>query len=62
MNIAIIGCGNISSIYLKNLTTLFKNVNVYAVCDLDLEKALNAQNKFGIENVLTSEQILATKI
>ena len=39
INVAIVGCGNISSIYLENLTTRFRNVNVYCVCDLAEEKA-----------------------
>ena len=42
MKIGIVGCGNISDIYLKNLTTVFENTAVYAVCDLDATKA-NAQ-------------------
>ena len=31
VNVAIVGCGNISGIYLKNLTTKYHNVNVYAI-------------------------------
>ncbi len=61
MNIAIIGCGNISDIYLKNLTTLFKGVKVYAVCDLNAEKAHIAQKKYDIEKILTTEEIFADK-
>ena len=34
-NVAIVGCGNISSIYLENLTGRFRNVEVTAVCDLN---------------------------
>ena len=39
VNVAIVGCGNISGIYLENLTDIvknvnFDNVNVYAVADL----------------------------
>ena len=32
--VGIVGCGNISEIYLKNLTTMFENVEVAAVADL----------------------------
>ena len=61
MNVAIIGCGNISDIYLKNLTSLFKGVNVYAVADLDAQKAENAQKNYGVEKVLTAEEIFSDK-
>ena len=46
-NGAIVGCGNISSIYLENLTGRFQNVEVYAVSDLVAEKA-KAQAPKGI--------------
>ena len=39
MNIGIVGCGNISGIYFKNLTELFQNVTVFACADLEREKA-----------------------
>ena len=35
VNVAVIGCGNISGIYLQNLTKTFDNVNVYAISDGD---------------------------
>ena len=38
-NVAVVGCGNISEIYLENLTNIFDNVNLYAVCDLNEERA-----------------------
>ena len=61
MNVAIIGCGNISDIYLKNLTTLFKGVSVYTVSDLDLTKAENAKQKYGANKILTADEIFADK-
>jgi len=59
MKIGIVGCGNISDIYLKNLTTVFKNTTVYAVCDLDSAKATAQAQKYQIEKVLTLDEMLA---
>ena len=43
VNVGVVGCGNISGIYLTNLTGRFSDiVNVAAVCDLIPEKALDA--------------------
>lgn len=58
-NVAIVGCGNISSIYLENLTGRFHNVEVTAVCDMVEEKAKAQAEKYGIPRVLTFEEILA---
>ena len=58
-NVAIVGCGNISEIYLTNLTTRFTNVNVYAVCDLDASRAQAKAGKHGIERIMTLDEILA---
>ncbi len=58
-NVGVIGCGNISGIYFKNMTTLFDNINVAACCDLDRAKAEAAAKEYGIERVLTTEQILS---
>ena len=46
--IGIVGCGDISGIYLTNLTTKFANTEVVGVCDLIDAKAENAVEKFGI--------------
>ena len=58
-NVAIVGCGNISSIYLENLTGRFRNVEVTAVCDMVEEKAKAQAEKYGVPRVLSFEQILA---
>jgi len=58
-NVAIVGCGNISSIYLENLTGRFHNVEVYAVSDLVEEKAKAQAVRFGVERIMTFDQILA---
>lgn len=59
MKIGIVGCGNISDIYLKNLTTVFKNTKVNAVCDIDITKANAQAKKYQIEKVFTLDEMLA---
>lgn len=49
--IGIIGCGNISDIYIKTLTSLFKNTEVVAVTDIIRENALEKQRKYRIPKV-----------
>ena len=48
VKIAMIGVGNISGIYLKNLTRLFKEVELIGVCDLVRERAEKAQQEYNI--------------
>lgn len=61
VNVGIVGCGNISGIYLTNLTGCFSDiVNVVAVCDLIPDKALEAQKKYGIPKAyFTDKEIMA---
>ncbi len=58
-SIGVVGCGNISGIYLKNLTGVFRNVTVLACGDLDADKAREAAAKHGIPRILTFEEMLA---
>jgi len=51
INIAMIGVGAISGIYLENLTNVFKEVNILGVCDLIRERAENAKEKYGIKKI-----------
>ena len=46
--IGIVGIGNISSIYLKNITNLYREIEVYAVCDLIRERAEKAQQDYSV--------------
>ena len=48
VKIAFIGVGTISGIYLKNLTGIFKEVEVLGVCDLVKERAEKAKADYGI--------------
>ena len=43
VNIAMIGVGCISGIYLKNITELFHDIRLLGVCDLIRERAEAAQ-------------------
>ncbi len=51
VRVGIIGCGNISGIYLKNLTTMFRDAELVAVADLVPEKAEAAAMEYGLRAV-----------
>lgn len=56
MKIGVIGCGNISEIYLKNLTEVFKNTEVIAVTDIVRERAEERAKQFGISRIAASNE------
>jgi len=47
--IGFVGVGDISWIYLKNITQRFKNLEVAGVCDLIPEKAQKANDMYGVK-------------
>ena len=51
MKIGMVGVGAISGIYLENLTQVFKEVEIIAVCDLIREKAEKAQKEYNIPKI-----------
>lgn len=59
IKIGIIGCGNISDIYLKNCTKLFDWMEVKAVADLIPEKAQAKAAEYGIPKACSAEELLA---
>jgi len=59
LRVGVVGCGNISGRYLKNLSEVFENVEVAAVADLIRERALAAAEQNGGLKVLTVEEMLA---
>ncbi len=56
--IGIVGCGTISSIYLKNCKA-FENLDVVACADLDLSRAQAQAEKFGIARACPVDELLA---
>ena len=58
-NIGIVGCGNISGIYFKNLCGLFNDVRVKACADLDLARAQAKAAEYPGVAVTTLEGMLA---
>lgn len=61
VKVGIVGCGNISGIYLTNLTTVFNDVvELVAVCDLIKDRADAAKEKYGVPKAYyTDEAIMA---
>ena len=51
MKIAVIGTGDISGIYLENITNMFKEIEVIGVCDLIREKAERAKEKYKVQKI-----------
>jgi predicted dehydrogenase len=48
IKIGIVGCGDISGIYLTNITRLFKEIEIAGVCDLIVERAENAVTQYKL--------------
>jgi len=59
IKVGIVGCGNISSIYLKNLSEMFDNLEVAACADLVREKSAAKAEEFRVPKVCTTEELLA---
>lgn len=58
MRVGVIGCGTISSVYLRNCQA-FENLEVVAVADLDEQRARSQAERFGVPRVLTVDDLLA---
>lgn len=58
MNLAVVGCGNISPLYLTTLQN-FPQLKAVACCDLDLALARRRAEEFGVPAVLALDEILA---
>ena len=56
--VGIIGCGNISRIYCKNLQQ-YAQTEVAACADLELERAQERAEEFGIAKACSVEELLA---
>lgn len=58
IGVGIIGCGNISDIYLKNCKGLFENLELIACADIDMNKAVAKAEEYSIV-AYTVEELLA---
>ena len=59
VKIGIIGCGNISDIYLKNLTQMFNNTIVTACADMVYERAQKKAEIYNIPKAYTVDELLS---
>lgn len=57
MKTAVVGCGMISNIYIKNLKHLFSIIDLVAVCDLNRQAAEEKASTYGIERVMTIDEV-----
>lgn len=55
INVGVIGCGDISGIYLQNGTQVFDVLNIVACADLMEDRAKSRAEEFGIEAVTPDE-------
>jgi predicted dehydrogenase len=58
MNVAVVGCGNISSIYCQRIAE-FGVLNLAACADLDTSKAQTRADEFGIPLVCSTDELMA---
>ncbi len=58
IKVGLVGCGDISSVYLKNCTKKFNNIEVVACADLIPERAEEKAKEFGILKAYTLDEML----
>jgi predicted dehydrogenase len=61
LRVGVVGCGNISSIYLKNCAKTFKNLDIVALADLAPERAKAKAAEFGVPRACGVDELLAAK-
>ena len=54
---AVIGCGMISNIYIRNLKNMFYIIDLVAVCDVFPAAAEEKARTFGVEKIMTIDEI-----
>jgi predicted dehydrogenase len=60
LRVGVVGCGNISGIYLKNCRTMFENLDVVAVADLLPERAAAKAAEFGVARACSPEELFVS--
>jgi predicted dehydrogenase len=58
INVGIVGAGNISEIYLKNLTSVFDNIGVIGIADIMADRAAVRAGQFGV-SAFSVDELLA---
>ncbi|MBQ9614264.1 MAG: Gfo/Idh/MocA family oxidoreductase [Lachnospiraceae bacterium] len=58
---AVVGCGMISNIYIRNLSKLFKIIDLVAICDIIPEAAAEKAALHGIPRIMTLEEIASSE-
>ena len=56
---AVVGCGMISNIYIRNLKNLFYIIDLAAVANRGADAARKQAERFGIEKVMTPDEVAA---
>jgi len=54
---ALVGCGMISNIYIKNLKELFSVIDLVALCDMNSDAAQEKGAQYGIDRIMTIEDV-----
>ncbi len=58
---AVVGCGMISNIYIRNLSKLFKIIDLAAICDIVPQAAADKAAMHGIAKTMTPEEVAAAE-
>jgi predicted dehydrogenase len=60
LRIGVVGCGNISAIYLKNCGSAFENLEIRALADLVPERARAKAEEYGVARALPLDELLSS--
>ena len=58
---AVVGCGMISNIYIRNLKNMFSIIDLVAVCDIHAEAAREKAELYGVAQVMTIDEVAASE-
>ena len=58
---AVVGCGKISDIYIRNLQKLFDIIDLTTISNRTMDAAKKKAEQFGIENVMTIDEVASSK-